>query len=307
MKWSVWLMIIGFLAIVIGGNGILQGLVSLASTIHEVMEQPTKVGQEESVKGIDSSEESPPRVTTQMEDERAQPYDPPLSDQAFELLWRLSADNNPWELIRTIIYLLISVAYLVAGIALILKPYGPRLFFGVVAASLLWSLIQILWFSRAEMEMLLIVAPVFGPSVVIDVILAAIVWAVTRAPRKELAQNEDRPSSTARKLSLVTVMNVWVPKITGFSAALFGLIVPFWLLGVPGVENTYAQGWRMGLDVILYYPIAWVTVFGISWLLKKAMPLDRQAALNMGVSLCFLVFFSMALLRLGQALQLIAT
>ncbi len=307
MKRSVWIVVVGLLAILIGGNGILQGLASLASTIHEVSEQSTMVREGKIGKGVASSEKSRPPVTEQPKDERSNQYDPPLSDQAFELLWRLLADHHQWDVVRTAFYLLLSVAYLIAGIALVFKSYGPRIFLGVVAASLFWSLMQILWYSQGEMEMLLIAAPVFGPSVVIDLLLAAIVWAVARGPLKEPTKHEDRTSSTDRGLSLASVMNVWIPKITGFSAALFGLIVPFWLLGVPGVENTYAQGWRMGLDVIMYYPFAWVTVFGISWLLKRALPLDRQAALNIGVSLCFLVFFSMALLRLGQAFQLIAT
>ncbi len=154
--------------------------------------------------------------------------------------------------------------------------------------------------------MLLMVAPVFAPSVVIDVILVAIVWAVTRMQTKEETKKEDLTSSSAEGSSMPTTVNRWIHKVTGVLAALFALIFPFWILGVPGVENTYAQGWRMGLDAIMYYPIAWVAVFGVSWLLKKIIPLDRQTALSVVVSLCFFIFFSIALVRLGQAFSLIA-
>ena len=307
MKRSVWIIVVGLLAIVIGGNGILQGLVSLASTVHQNME-PSKMESEGAFRdGIASGEEAFPHINEQSKQESSQEYDPSFSDQAFEVLGRVLADNNPWALIRTLGYLLIAGAFVIAGIVLIFKPYGPQVFFSVIGVSIFWSLMQILFYSQTEMEMLLIVAPVFGPSVVIDVILAAIVWAVTRAPQKEEIRQGENISSIDQGFSLATTVNVWVPKITGISAGLFALVFPFWMLGVPGVENTYAQGWRMGLDVIMYYPLAWVAVFGISWLLKKTISPDRQATLDVVVSFCLFIFFSIALLRLGQALSLIAT
>ncbi len=296
MKKSAWIVVVGLLAIVIGANGIVQGLVSLASTIHESMEQSNM-----------TSEGSLPHSQEPSNHENDQQYDQPIGDQAFELLARLTADNNPWATIRTVVYLLMAGAYLVAGLFLIFKPYGVRIFFWAMAASIFWSLLQILFYSHAEIEMLLMVAPVFGPSMVIDGILALIVWYATRVHPQEETRNEDRMSSTAGRFTMATTVNVWVPKITGISAALFALIFPFWILGVPGVENNYALGWRMGLDVIMYYPIAWVIVFGVAWLLKKFIPLDRQAALNAVASLCLFIFFSIALVRLGQAFSLIAT
>lgn len=307
MKRSAWIIVVGILTIVIGVNGVVQGLLSLATTIHQTMEQSNMASGGEFNDGMASSEESLPHVNDQPTNENYQQYDRPLSDQAFELLSRLTADSNPWALIRTVVYLLVAGAYVFAGIGLLMKPYVPRIFFWVMAVSIFWSLIQMLVYSHANFEMLLIVAPVFGPSVVIDVILAAIVWGAIRVQPREETRNEEHTLSTAEGFSMTTTVNVWAPKITGIIAALFALIFPFWILGVPGVENTYAQGWRMGLDVIMYYPIAWVTVFGVSWLLKKAIPFDRPTALNTVVSLCLLIFLSMALLRLGQAFSLIAT
>lgn len=307
MKRSTWIIVVGVLATVIGLNGVLQGLISLASTVHQVMEQPEMVSEGAFDDGVPSNEESSAPGKEQPTHERSQQYDPPFSDQAFEILGRLLADNNSWAVVRTVVYLLIAGAYVVAGIVLIFKPSGPRIFFLVIAASIFWSLMQILFYSQAEMEMLLTAAMIFGPSVVIDVILGAIVWAVTRVQPLAETRNEDQVSLPAEGSRMALTMNVWIPKITGIFAALFALIFPFWILGVPGVENTYAQGWRMGLDVIMYYPIAWAIVFGVSWLLKKAIPLNRQTTLNGVVSLCLFIFFSMALVRLGQAFSLIAT
>ncbi len=307
MKRSTWIIVVGLLAILIGANGVLQGLVSLASTVHQGMEQSKITNEGEDNNGVASREDPLPHSKEQATHENSQQYDKPLGDQAFELLGRWTADSNSWAIIRTVVYLLVAGAYLIAGIILLMKPYGPRVFFWIMGVSIFWSLMQIIFYSHAEMEMLLAVAPVFGPSVVIDVMLVAIVWAATRVQPLEEGRNEGHTSSPAEGFSLATTMNVWVPKITGIFAALFALIFPFWILGVPGVENTYAQGWRMGLDVIMYYPIAWVTIFGVSWFLKKAIPLDRQTALNVVVSLCLFIFFSMALVRLGQAFSLITT
>ena len=307
MKRSTWIIVVGVLAILIGINGMVQGLASLASTIHQAIEQSEVISGREVTDPAESSEETFSHRSAQSLHESSQKYDPPVSDQAFEVLGRLLADNNPWGTFRSVVYLLIAGAYLIAGIVLIFKPYGSRIFLRVMAASISWSLMQMVFYSHAEMEMLFVVAPVFGPSVVIDVILAVIVWAATRVQPLKETGNEDRSRSMDRGFRMDRLMNVLVPKITGISAGIFALIFPFWILGVPGVNNTFAQGWRMGLDVLMYYPIAWVTVFGISWLLKTVIPLDRQAVLNALVSICLFVFFSIALLRIGQALRLIAT
>ena len=46
--------------------------------------------------------------------------------------------------------------------------------------------------------------------------------------------------------------------ISGVVAGLCVLALPMWALGVPGVENQYAKGWKMGLNVLLVFPIAWL-------------------------------------------------
>src|SRR5262249_54558016 len=53
--------------------------------------------------------------------------------------------------------------------------------------------------------------------------------------------------------------------VSGVLAGLCLLAVPFWLMGVPGVDNAYAKGWKIGLYTVVLYPIAWLCVF-VFWL-----------------------------------------
>jgi hypothetical protein len=53
------------------------------------------------------------------------------------------------------------------------------------------------------------------------------------------------------------------------------LIFPLWLLGTPGASgSSFAQGWQLGLNVLLYYPPAVAFLFFFSrlhrWTTRKA-------------------------------------
>jgi hypothetical protein len=53
------------------------------------------------------------------------------------------------------------------------------------------------------------------------------------------------------------------------------LIFPLWLFGTPAASgSTFATGWQLGLNVLLYYPPAVATLFFISrlhrWTVRKA-------------------------------------
>jgi hypothetical protein len=53
------------------------------------------------------------------------------------------------------------------------------------------------------------------------------------------------------------------------------LIFPLWLFGTPGTTgSTFAAGWQLGLNVLLYYPPTVATLFFISrlhrWTVRKA-------------------------------------
>ena len=52
------------------------------------------------------------------------------------------------------------------------------------------------------------------------------------------------------------------------------LIFPLWMLGTPGGDSSFAAGWRLGLNVLLYYPPAVAGLFLVSrlhrWTSRKA-------------------------------------
>lgn len=57
--------------------------------------------------------------------------------------------------------------------------------------------------------------------------------------------------------------------VTGILAGVSVLAVPLWLLGVPGTDNSYAKGWRLGLYAVLLYPIAWGGLFALWRMIRQ--------------------------------------
>jgi len=92
--------------------------------------------------------------------------------------------------------------------------------------------------------------------------------------------------------------------VTGLLALLCALALPIWILGVPGVENEYARGWLMGLQVIIAYPMCWAATFAASRhhsrpiIKNKTRPCHGPFAL-----LLMLGLFLAALARLWFAFQ----
>ncbi|MEN8254615.1 MAG: hypothetical protein ABFR33_04010 [Verrucomicrobiota bacterium] len=56
--------------------------------------------------------------------------------------------------------------------------------------------------------------------------------------------------------------------VTGGIAALCMLALPIWILGVPGVQGDYSDGWSDGLSAIFPFPFIWAGLF-VLWLLVK--------------------------------------
>ncbi len=56
--------------------------------------------------------------------------------------------------------------------------------------------------------------------------------------------------------------------ISSVIAALCLVVLPFWILGVPGVEGDYAKGWSMGLTAIIRFPLFWLVILIISTILQ---------------------------------------
>jgi hypothetical protein len=71
--------------------------------------------------------------------------------------------------------------------------------------------------------------------------------------------------------------------ISGVPAGLCLLALPLWLMGVPGVDNAYAKGWKIGLFAVLLYPIAWLCVFAFWLIVRKQISAEHLSVLNLSV------------------------
>ena len=289
MNRPTWKLVVGILAIVLGGWGVVGGFFSILSTTYYAMEMEVEMVEKASDRETSKDETA---EMNRIVEGPSQPF----------------TQSTSWAIASGVMAFFISGAYLLAGIFLISKPSGIRFFYSVLGASIFWSLAQVALYSQAQISMLMILAPMFAPSILVDLLLGGVVYVGNRQQPGDMTVSQVRsPSAETTLVGLPKFLNVGVPILTGVPAALFALIIPFWIMGVPGVENDYARGWEMGLDVIMYYPIAWIIVFGISWFLKKRISIDRQPSLDIGISICLMIFLGLALLRLGQAFQLIAT
>lgn len=69
------------------------------------------------------------------------------------------------------------------------------------------------------------------------------------------------------------LVSLW---LSGVIAVLSAVALPLWLLGVPGVDNAYARGWKIGLNVVLVYPLSWIALFVLSRILKRQFTGELQ-------------------------------
>ena len=82
------------------------------------------------------------------------------------------------------------------------------------------------------------------------------------------------------------------------------LALPLWVLGVPGVENLYAQGWKLGLNVLLFYPLAWLPM-AIAWLVTRRRRAARgERGASWGLASIALVLIVTAVVVMLEAFRL---
>ena len=90
--------------------------------------------------------------------------------------------------------------------------------------------------------------------------------------------------------------------ITGWVAAVCVGIFPFWLLGLPGTNNDYADGWYLGLQILMGFPAIWLIIYVTFRVLKTFLHTSRHEFLEKGVSIGFQLLFALAVFRFCQAL-----
>jgi hypothetical protein len=89
---------------------------------------------------------------------------------------------------------------------------------------------------------------------------------------------------------------------TGLLAALCVLAFPLWILGAPGVENEYARGWLMGLQVLIAYPLCWIATLTV-WFIRSRKAVKKSNPAIDPMVLLMLVLCAAASARIWFALQ----
>ena len=109
-----------------------------------------------------------------------------------------------------------------------------------------------------------------------------------------------------RRASLVNLFCLIALILSGVAAALSAIAVPFWLMGVPGVENSYAKGWKIGLYAVIVYPILWCCVLGFWRSAKKQGGVEQLSDLNMWTGISSLALFIAAAAVLSYAFRVMS-
>lgn len=94
--------------------------------------------------------------------------------------------------------------------------------------------------------------------------------------------------------------------LSGGAAGLCGMALPLWALGVPGVENQYAQGRKMGLNVLLLYPAAWMLIYAPYFVMRRKInpAVRRRWQLSSGVmALALLLLAAWRMLRAFETMR----
>src|ERR1044071_517860 len=92
-------------------------------------------------------------------------------------------------------------------------------------------------------------------------------------------------------MRLFCIIALW---FTGAFAGFSVLALPIWLLGVPGVDNSYARGWKSGLFVVMLYPLLWSCLFMFWRSERKHVTLADDSTLSLSIGSGSLVLFVIA-------------
>ena len=297
MKRPKWIILVGMLAILLG----LKGIMSHGLSLVYMAVQQERV---ESVSQPLPSNEAMPNSSEKFH------HHPSATESENSSNDHTSTTRAHWPFQMTngfmvfeMISFVIACLYFLAGLFLLTKSYGVKTFYSALAASLLVGIIRIAFISQGKMTPFVMMAPMLVPGMIIDLLLGAIVFAGTRFQPPEHPFKTDAHLLSFASSIWLKPIPVGIPVVTGAFAVLFALIFPVWIMGMPGIDNAFAQGWRMGFEVIRWYPITWLTLFCVSWMVKKFIRVHHRS-LSMGSAIGFSVLLVLALLRLGQAIHL---
>ncbi len=302
-----WMTIIGVLTIILGLWGVVNQTITIVSSSYYLsMESEMKAAslitgeQRPNTRSTPHSTEEPPTDETTLKKK------PTYPDQSLDNL-RPRYNEHIFRTIGIgVISLLISGAYLLAGLFLMTKSYGIRIFYYIMAASVLWAVVQTILVSQAQLEMFVLFMTMKMPSIVIDGVLCAGIFLGSRYQPQGHSNSTDRNLFADAASIFRNPVNVGIPVLTGAFALLCIFVLPFWIMGIPGVSNAYARGWNIGLDVIMYYPLAWIVGYGLFRLLKKYLHATRHQSVDVGVAICLSLLCALSIVRLIQAFRIMA-
>ena len=201
MNTPTWKLIVGGLAIYFGLWGTVSSVLSIAGTLSLSTQIKTEVMGEPNNGGISNHE----------------PVEDPI---------RLFSEKPNWAIAMVMITLVVSVIYMVGGLALIKKPLGDRVFYLAIALSVLWGVAKTILFTQGHPQMLMAVLPTFAPSFIIDFVLAGIVFVKMRFPKNEEALTHQQEQSRQTYSSESPPSKVKIPMITGWFAVLCVAVFP---------------------------------------------------------------------------------
>lgn len=92
--------------------------------------------------------------------------------------------------------------------------------------------------------------------------------------------------------------------ISGVAAACCLLLLPLWILGVPGVDNPYAKGWNIGLSVLWIYPLSWLLNYVVYFAAQKRLGTASDSRWQTVTGCIALTLLSISVVRLIQSFKL---
>ena len=267
MKTPIWKLIVGGLMIYIGLVGTLSGILSLYGTLFDGKQVQIANNDERNGQSTDYREEA----------------NDPLRD---------ISENPIWEIVVTVAYLLIRVLYLIGGIALIKKVDGKRIFYWAIFPSILWAIAETIFIIIGNPQFRLLAFLPLG--LIRDLVFLGIVVVGSRHPH---TPSPSKPTSSS------SGSHLQIRVITGWIVAVCVGLFPFWLVGLPGNQsNDHANGWMIGLQILMGFPAIWLTIYIAYRLLKKFLRSSLHEFLEKGESIGFQLLFALGVFRFCQAL-----
>jgi hypothetical protein len=93
---------------------------------------------------------------------------------------------------------------------------------------------------------------------------------------------------------------------TGLVAGLSVLALPLWLMGVPGTQNSYARGWKLGLYAVGSYPVVWFCLFTFWRSAKKQATVEQLSSLSLWTGVGSIISLALAAAIVAYAFKIMS-